>query len=105
MQSAEVDGYVGLSDGITSDQWYAAALARLRKTGQGSGTLTIVADGVLPTVDIPITITLSGLERLDDLENRMDYLETEIQGEGGYVSKYSGEEIDALLDKAAQIGG
>lgn len=106
VQSKTVDGYVGLSEGITSEQWYAAALARLRKTDQGGGTVTIVADGVLPSVDIPITVTLSGLERLEDLENRMDYLENAVQGDGGYVSKYGGEEIDALLDRvAAQTGG
>ena len=97
---------MGLSDGITSEQWYAAAMARLRKTAQGGGTVTIVADGVLPPVDIPITVTLSGLERLEDLEERMDYLEDAVQGDGGYVSKYGGEEIDTLLDRvAAQTGG
>ena len=84
-------------------QWNAAALARLRKTAQGNGTITITAEGDRPTIDIPITVVLTGMERLDDLEDRMDYLEDAVQGDGGYVSKYSGEEIDTLLDKVFKL--
>lgn len=36
-------------------------------------------------------------EKLAALEARVKALE-DAQGEGSYVSKYSGEEIDALLD-------
>lgn len=42
-------------------------------------------------------------ERLDALEERIQALE-DAQGEGSYVSKYSGEEIDELLDQVAQAG-
>lgn len=43
-------------------------------------------------------------EKLDALAARVDALE-EAQGEGSYVSKYSGEEIDALLDKVSAMSG
>lgn len=35
------------------------------------------------------------------LEARVEALEALLGGQGAYVSKYSGEEIDALLDWAA----
>ena len=43
-------------------------------------------------------------ERLAALEGRVKDLE-DAQGEGSYVSKYSGEEIDALLDKVSAMSG
>ena len=106
VKNPSIDGYVGLAENVTTEQWNAAALARLRKTAQGSGTITIAAAGVRPAIDIPITVVLTGMERLDDLEDRMDYLEETVQGDGYYMSKYSGAEIDSLLDQvAAQTGG
>lgn len=42
---------------------------------------------------------MTDAERIDALERRMAELEAILQGNGSYVSKYSGEEIDALLDK------
>lgn len=103
VKNPSIDGYVGLAETVTTEQWNAAALARLRKTAQGNGTITITAEGDRPTIDIPITVVLTGMERLDDLEDRMDYLEDAVQGDGGYVSKYSGEEIDTLLDKVSKL--
>ena len=40
-------------------------------------------------------------ERVSELER----IVSEMQGEGSYTSKYSGEEIDALLDKVAAMDG
>lgn len=101
VKNPAIDGYVGLAETVTTEQWNAAALARLRKTAQGNGTITITAEGDRPAIDIPITVVLTGMERLDDLEDRMDALEDTVQGDGYYMSKYSGEEIDALLDKVS----
>lgn len=43
-------------------------------------------------------------EKLAALEARVEALEAD-RGEGSYVSKYSGEEIDALLDKVSAMSG
>lgn len=47
-------------------------------------------------------------ERVSELERIVSELErivSEMQGEGSYISKYSGEEIDTLLDKVAAMDG
>ena len=67
VKNPSIDGYVGLAETVTTQQWNAAALARFRKTAQGNGTITITAEGDRPAIDIPITVVLTGMERLDDL--------------------------------------
>lgn len=52
------NGFVGISDTATREQYNAALSAILRKTAQGNGTLEITANGEKPTVDIPITVIL-----------------------------------------------
>ena len=55
---ATQNGSIGLSQSATSEQSEAAGMALLRVSGQASGSLTITADGDVPTVNIPVTVTL-----------------------------------------------
>ena len=53
-----------------------------------------VADGTKPTIDVPVSIEVL-------LDSRVEDIEAELQSDGSYISKYSGEEIDELLDKVS----
>lgn len=54
--TAKSAGDVGLDDSIEAEEYAAAAMARLMKTGQGAGTITVTAFGEVPTIDIPIMV-------------------------------------------------
>lgn len=54
------NGTVGLSQAITDEQYLAAATAELRIADQQEKSLTIVCNGTVPEVDIPIIIILFG---------------------------------------------
>lgn len=51
-------GAVSVADSASAEQRTAARAAQLHKTGQAAGSITITADGVIPSIDIPITILL-----------------------------------------------
>lgn len=78
----------------TAEQRAAARAALLALTGSGDGSVTVVADGTKPTIDVPVSVEVL-------LDSRVEDIEAELQSNGSYVSKYSGEEIDELLDKVA----
>ncbi len=66
-QELAVDGLGALQNGdisvahsATFEQRKAARYAKLCVTGQENGKLVISADGEMPEVDIPVTITLLG---------------------------------------------
>ena len=42
---------------------------------------------------------------IEERVSEMERIVSEMQGEGSYTSKYSGEEIDTLLDKVAAMDG
>lgn len=44
----------------TTEQWTAWRAALIRGGGQNTGTITLLADGDKPTIDIPITVTIRG---------------------------------------------
>lgn len=52
------NGSASLARSATEEQRTAAEDAELRVSDQAEGVLTIVADGVKPTVDIPVLIVL-----------------------------------------------
>ena len=52
------NGIVGLGITCTKEQRGQARSACLSIIEQSEGTITIVADGVIPTVDIPLSITI-----------------------------------------------
>jgi len=52
------NGTIDFSNSITPTQRADAMNARLMIQGQSEGTLTIVSSGIIPTCDIPVTITL-----------------------------------------------
>ena len=54
------NGYASLAQGITDDAFAAALSASMRVTGQADGTITVTANGTVPTVDIPIVVTVRG---------------------------------------------
>lgn len=56
----DANGDIGLAMAATSEQVEAAASAMLLCTASGSGTVTITAFGTVPTVDIPIQVTIVG---------------------------------------------
>lgn len=80
--------------GATQAQRTAARAAELYLTNNGDGSVTIVADGTKPIIDVPVSVEVL-------LDERVDALESALQGDGSYTSKYSGEEIDQLLDTIA----
>lgn len=57
---ATQNGVVGVSKSATANQREAARAAALSVTAQAAGSLTITADGDVPTVNIPLTVTLMG---------------------------------------------
>lgn len=54
------NAYVQVAQSATAAQRTAARYANLSVTAQAAGSITITADGTLPTVDIPLTVTLLG---------------------------------------------
>lgn len=58
--TATSNGTIALSQSATAEQRNAARAALLAIAGQTDGSLTIAADGDLPTVDIPVTVVLIG---------------------------------------------
>jgi len=52
------NGNVGVAQSATAAQRTAARAAQMSVTSQGTDTITVTADGTLPTVDIPITVIL-----------------------------------------------
>lgn len=57
---AAQNGSIGLAQNATSAQVNAAMCAFLRVSHQAESQLTIIADGVKPSIDIPVCITLLG---------------------------------------------
>lgn len=55
---ANQNGILGLSKTATDAQANAAMSAALRISGQAAGSITITADGDVPTVDVPIDLIL-----------------------------------------------
>ncbi len=53
------NGIIGLAHSATAEQREIACEAMLAITGQGNGTLTIVADGKMPEFDLPVTIIMN----------------------------------------------
>ena len=52
------NGILGLPTSATSAQRAAASVAQLAPTAQGTNSLTITADGTVPTIDIPVQVTI-----------------------------------------------
>lgn len=57
---ANQNGRIGLSHSATAEQRGAAREALLAITDQGDGSLTVVADGEMPELDLPVTIIMNG---------------------------------------------
>lgn len=55
---ASQNGIIGLTQNISSVQIEAVRLAELYIVGQADGTVTIAADGEIPTCDIPVVVIL-----------------------------------------------
>lgn len=58
--TANTNGVIGVSDNATRSQYEVAASANLRKIAQSTNTVTIMAYGEKPTIDIPIEIIVMG---------------------------------------------
>lgn len=58
--SATQTAQIGLANGATAEQREVAREAMLEVYQQSEGSITIVADGELPEVDIPATVILFG---------------------------------------------
>ena len=56
--TADINGIIGIAKGASENVREAARYAALAVTGQAAGTLTISADGVLPEIDIPVSIIM-----------------------------------------------
>lgn len=68
--SADVSGFIGLSNNATETERAVARNANLSPISQGDGTVTLVADGQVPTVNLPILVyyleNVSGIETVDN---------------------------------------
>ena len=74
---ANVSGFIGLSNNATEEQRIAARNAILFPINQGEGTVTIVADGQTPTVDLPIMVYyLQNVEWVEPEEDTLAVYET-----------------------------
>ena len=93
-QTAQAAGVAAGAELVLHPNKAAARAALLALTGSGDGSVTIVADGTKPAIDLPVSVEVL-------LDGRVDALESALQGDGSYTSKYSGEEIDQLLDTIA----
>ena len=58
--TTDTQGTVSVSESATDEQYRAAMYAALRKTAQGTNSITIKAYGEKPTVDIPLTVKVGG---------------------------------------------
>lgn len=56
--TADINGIIGIAKGASENVREAARYTALAVTGQAAGTLTISADGVLPEIDIPVSIIM-----------------------------------------------
>lgn len=56
--TATAGAVVGLSHTATAEQARECRRARLRATAQGAGTVTLAADGIRPTADMPLTVII-----------------------------------------------
>lgn len=56
--SATANGSIGLAQNVTEAQFNAAMQAELYITAQNTNSLTVAAKNIVPTVDIPIIITI-----------------------------------------------
>ena len=52
------NGMIGLAQSATKEQLAAVMAAKLRIATQAEGTITIVADGTVPSCDIPVTLVM-----------------------------------------------
>ena len=57
---ATQNGVIGLSQSITDEQLSAASEAEMYICGQAAGSVTIAANGAVPTCDIPVVVILLG---------------------------------------------
>lgn len=57
---ASQNGIISVSQNITSQQMEVVCAAGLNISSQSDGTITIVANGDRPTMDIPVTIMFLG---------------------------------------------
>lgn len=55
---ASQNAMIGVADTSSAAQDRAAAKAKLKVTAQAAGTVTIVANGTVPTIDIPVALML-----------------------------------------------
>lgn len=60
--TATQDGVIGISKTATQTQADAARDAFIRISGQAAGSITLTADGDVPTVDIPVDLILFTVE-------------------------------------------
>ena len=56
--TVDTNGSASLPASITDEQYRAASNACLTVTGQNIGSITITAKGTVPSIDIPIVVTL-----------------------------------------------
>lgn len=56
--AASQNGVISLTQNISAAALKAAKKASLRATGQAANSLTMTADGTVPTVDIPVVVIL-----------------------------------------------
>ena len=57
--TANSNGFIGVADSATRTQYEVAAMANLRKIAQNTNTVTIMAYGEKPNIDIPIEIVIT----------------------------------------------
>ena len=59
VKDVNTNGVIGVSDSASDAQYQHACECMLRKCGQGQGSITVKAYSQKPTMDIPVTITIT----------------------------------------------
>ena len=57
---ATQNGVIGLAQNVTDEELAAAAEAEMYICAQASGSVTVAANGTIPTCDIPVVVILLG---------------------------------------------
>lgn len=103
--SADVSGFIGLSNNATETERAVARNASLSPIAQGEGTVTLVADGQVPTVNLPILVYyLKNISGIEPIESPLATLSTITLSSDGWSDNMQTVSIPSVLgDETKQL--
>lgn len=103
--SADVSGFIGLSNNATETERTVARNANLSPIAQGNGTVTLVADGQVPTVNLPILVYyLENIQGIEPVESNLATLSTITLTSEGWSDNVQTVSVPSVLaDETKQL--